>query len=73
MESENLQYRKILLRLADEGGEVIIVGMAAAILQGVPTTTWDLDIVHRRTAENVHRLLQVLKEIGAVARVTRAD
>ena len=68
MESENLQYRKILLRLADEGGEVIIVGMAAAILQGVPTTTWDLDIVHRRTAENVHRLLQVLKEIGAVAR-----
>ena len=58
MESESPQYRKILLRLADEGVEVIVVGMAAAILQGVPTTTWDLDVVHRRTPENLQRLLQ---------------
>src|SRR5207249_946540 len=42
--------------------------MAAAILQGVPTTTWDLDVVHRRTSENVQRLLRVLQEIQAVAR-----
>ena len=68
MESENPQYRKILLRLADEGVEVIVVGMAAAILQGVPTSTWDLDVVHRRTAENVERLLRVIQDIDAVAR-----
>jgi hypothetical protein len=42
--------------------------MAAAILQGVPATTWDLDIVHRRTPENVDRLLRVLQDIQAIAR-----
>ena len=68
VESESPQYRKILLRLADEGVEVIVVGMAAAILQGVPTTTWDLDVVHRRTPENVERLLHVLRDIKAIAR-----
>jgi hypothetical protein len=44
--SEGPQYRQILLRLADEGVEAIVVGMPAAIIQGVPTTTWDLDIVN---------------------------
>ena len=68
MESERPQYRQILLRLADEGVEAIVVGMAAAIIQGVPTTTWDLDVVHRRTPENVQRLLRVLHEIQAKAR-----
>lgn len=68
MESESPQYRQILLRLADEGVELIVVGMAAAILQGVPTTTWDLDVVHRRTSENVQRLLRVLRELQAIAR-----
>ena len=68
VETGNPQYRKILLRLADEGVELIVVGMAAAILQGVPTTTWDLDIVHRRTPENVERLLRVLRDIQATAR-----
>ena len=68
VESESPQYRKILLQLADEGVEVIVVGMAAAILQGVPTTTWDLDVVHRRTPENVQRLLHVLRDIQAIAR-----
>jgi hypothetical protein len=30
--------------------------------------TWDLDVVHRRTPENVERLLVVLADIDAVAR-----
>ena len=68
MKPESPQYRKILLRLADEGVEVIVVGMAAGILQGVPTATWHLDVVHRRTSENIQRLLRVLMDIHAVAR-----
>src|SRR6185503_16897563 len=68
VESESPQYRQILLRLADEGVEAIVVGMAAAIIQGVPTTTWDLDVVHRRTPENVQRLLSVLDDLKAFAR-----
>lgn len=59
---------EILRRLADANVEVIVVDMAAGILQGVPTTTRDLDIVHRRTPENVERLVGVLRNIGAVAR-----
>lgn len=42
--------------------------MVAAVLQGVPMMTWDLDIVHRRTPENVDRLLRVLQDIEAIAR-----
>jgi hypothetical protein len=62
------QYHQILLRLADAGVEFVGVGMVSAILQGVPLTTMDLDIVHRRTPENVGRLLRVLAGIDAVAR-----
>ena len=62
------KYHEILIRLADAGVESIVVGMASAVLQGTPTMTWDLDIVHRRVADNVERLLGVLADIDAVAR-----
>jgi hypothetical protein len=48
--------------------EFLVVGMSAAVLQGVPATTLDLDIVYRRTPENVERLEQVLAELGAYGR-----
>jgi hypothetical protein len=48
--------------------EFIVVGGAAAVLHGAPITTQDLDIVHRRTPENVHRLLAVLDRLDAVVR-----
>jgi hypothetical protein len=38
----------LLAVLCDSGVEFIIVGGVAAVLQGVPITTNDLDIVHRR-------------------------
>ncbi len=62
------QYHQILIRLADAGVDFVGVGMVSAILQGVPLATLDLDIVHRRTPENVARLLRVLADIDAVAR-----
>lgn len=48
--------------------EFIVVGMAAGVLQGVPLTTMDVDVVHRRSKENVERLLAALMELGAVYR-----
>jgi hypothetical protein len=66
--SEEPKIHEILDRLADARVEIIVVGMAAAVLQGVPVTTWDLDVVHLRTRENVDRLLRVLADLGAVAR-----
>lgn len=71
MASEGPRYHEILQRLADEGVEAIVVGMVAAAVQGVPTTTWDLDVVHHRTPDNVERLLRVLRDVDAVARQDR--
>jgi len=50
------------------GVEFIVVGGAAAVLHGAPTTTFDLDIVHRRTDDNVQRLLAVLTSLDAFVR-----
>jgi hypothetical protein len=38
------------------------------VIQGAPITTNDLDIVHRRTPENVARLLEVLLSLDATMR-----
>jgi hypothetical protein len=58
----------LLAKLCDAGVEFIVVGGAAAAFQGAPITTIDLDIVHRRTPENVARLLEVLLQIDATMR-----
>lgn len=55
-----------LVRLLVEAKiEFIVVGMSAAVLLGVPATTLDLDVVHRRTSDNIAKLLQLLAGIGA--------
>jgi hypothetical protein len=58
----------LIAALLEGGVELIVVGGAAAVLQGAPVTTQDLDIVHRRTPANVTRLLEVLTELDAFAR-----
>jgi hypothetical protein len=40
--------------------EFIIVGGVAAVMQGAPIYTQDLDLVHSRTPENLDRLLPAL-------------
>ena len=57
-----------LAALAEAQVEFIVVGGAAAVIHGVPVITKDLDIVHRRTPENVERLLGVLLRFDAVFR-----
>lgn len=59
---------EILRLLATNSVEFIVVGMTAGVLQGAPVATFDLDILHRRSPENVARLLRVLVEIDAVYR-----
>ena len=62
------RFAEILRLLAENDVEFIVVGMAAGILQGVPLTTVDLDLVHRRSRENIGRLLGVLAELDATYR-----
>jgi hypothetical protein len=62
------RFRETLGVLVRHEVEFIVVGMAAGILQGVPLTTLDVDVVHRRTRENVARLLAALAELRAIYR-----
>jgi hypothetical protein len=55
--------------LAAHEVEFILVGGLAAVLQGAPIVTGDLDIVHRRTPDNVRKLLAALSELEAVYRI----
>lgn len=62
------RFAEILRLLATNEVEFIVVGMTAGILQGAPLTTLDLDVVHRRSPENVARLLRVLASLDAIYR-----
>jgi hypothetical protein len=50
----------LLETLASSDVEFIVVGLLAAVAQGAPVTTHDLDIVHRRTPDNIAKLVDVL-------------
>jgi hypothetical protein len=50
--------------LASDIGPVLVGGLAA-VVQGAPVTTYDVDIVHRRTEANVDRLLSLLTSLEA--------
>lgn len=63
------KLESLLGLLSERGVECVVVGGTAAVLQGAPVQTFDLDIVHRRSRENVERLLGALGEIHAHARV----
>lgn len=55
--------------LVRHGMEFVVVGGVAAVLNGAPINTLDLDILHRRTPENVGRLLAALTELDATFRI----
>jgi hypothetical protein len=48
--------------------DFIVVGMTAAVLQGAPVVTFDLDVVYARTPGNIAHLLAALTEVEAVFR-----
>lgn len=49
--------------------DFIVVGGVSAVLQGAPISTFDLDVVHSRTAENLRRLLTALERLDAYYRI----
>jgi hypothetical protein len=55
--------------LVKAGVEFVLVGGLAAVLDGAPVQTYDLDIVHSRAADNIVRLLGVLESLDAVFRI----
>jgi predicted nucleotidyltransferase len=60
-----LKFAGILKALSGHGVEYILVGGIAAILEGAPISTFDLDIVFLKTDDNLKRLLDALHELEA--------
>jgi uncharacterized protein with von Willebrand factor type A (vWA) domain len=58
----------LLEGLAEAGIRFIMVGGLAAVAQGVPITTLDLDIVHQQSIENIQKLHAFLKKAEAIYR-----
>jgi hypothetical protein len=58
-------WTELLARLASARVEFIVVGGVAAILNDVVYRTDDMDVVHRRTPENIDRLMSVLESLDA--------
>jgi hypothetical protein len=46
--------------------DAVLVGNAAAALQGAPVTTLDFDFMFRKTAGNLRKLRAVARDLGAV-------
>ena len=63
-----MDFRALLTALAGAEVEFVVVGGVAAVLDGVPVTTLDLDIVHSREAANLARLHGVLVQLQACYR-----
>jgi len=61
--------RGTLRLLSENHVDFILVGGLAAVLQGVPVSTYDVDIVHSREAANVQRLLSSLATLDAIFRI----
>ncbi len=65
MASPPLSLTTLLARLAASGTDFLLVGGLAAVAQGAPLTTIDVDVVHRCDADNVERLLSFLTSVDA--------
>jgi hypothetical protein len=68
MQNTPVDFLAILRTLAAQQIDFIIVGGVAAVLQGAPLATFDLDLVHSRKAGNISRILSVLRDLDAVYR-----
>jgi hypothetical protein len=64
----SLSLTDIVLALADASVAFILVGGFAAVAQGAMITTFDVDIVHSRTEDNLDKLLGVLTRLDAYYR-----
>lgn len=66
--STGVELSSILEELIKANIKFILVGGLAAVVQGAPVTTLDVDIVYDRSSENITKLLAFLKSIDAVYR-----
>ena len=61
----NPSFREILEVLNKHEVEYIVVGGVAAVIQGAPVTTFDLDALVRISDDNAERLFSALEDLDA--------
>jgi len=66
--STDVNLSSILEGLIKADVRFILVGGLAAVVQGAPVTTMDVDILHNRSPENIAKLFAFLKSIAAIYR-----
>jgi len=66
---QELRPSATLRALHDAGVGFVLVGGLAAVLNGAPVNTFDVDIVHSRNAANIARILPVLEALDAIFRM----
>jgi hypothetical protein len=64
-ESASADLGALLEGLLTAGVDFILVGGLAAVIQGAPLTTIDVDIVHDQSPLNIAKLLAFLKSVNA--------
>jgi hypothetical protein len=64
---------RLIAALARHSVRFVIVGAVAAIAQGSPLPTEDLDITPEREPENLERLAAALRELNAKLRIPRGE
>lgn len=64
----NLDLSAILEGLIKARVDFILVGGLAAVVQGAPVTTMDVDIVHDQSPENITKLFKFLESVDAIHR-----
>ena len=68
--TEKPEFARILIELRRHAVDFIVVGGVAAVLEGVPVNTFDLDVVHSREPGNIDRLLVALESLDATYRMS---
>lgn len=63
-----IEYDRVLPLLVEGGVEFIVVGGTAANIHGSPRITSDLDILYRRTDDNIRRLVSILAPLNPYPR-----
>ena len=73
MDSTPVSAYELLAVLARHEVSFVVVGMGAAVLQGTPATTADIDILYRVSEENFPRLEAAFAELDAEFRTERIE
>jgi predicted nucleotidyltransferase len=72
-EPVHFDVERLLRALDAHGVEFVVVGGVAAGIHGATRATEDLDLVARRTKENLDRLAAAMRELGARLRIAGLD